>query len=95
MGHIGSIGLHKGHVGHIWVHPSFLILGNHRLPLATIHLVDDKGYLMFEAYFEVLYPYLIDDSFRTLTVHHCFLLDDHWLPLTTIQFVCDNKKSTF
>ena len=32
------------------------------------------GNLKFEAYFEVLYPFEVVDSLRTLKVHHCLSL---------------------
>ena len=38
------------------------------LPLPTIDLMGDNREI--EAYFEVLYPFWVDDSLRTLKVHH-------------------------
>ena len=38
------------------------------LPLPTIDLVGDNREI--EAYFEVLYPFWVVDSLRTLKVHH-------------------------
>ena len=47
------------------------------------------GNLMFDAYFELLYPFQVTDSLRTLNVHHCF----PWLSLTIIYLVSDNGES--
>ena len=43
------------------------------LPLPTIHLVGDNREI--EAYFEMLYPFWVVDSLRTLKVHHYLCLD--------------------
>ena len=43
-------------------------------------------------YLEVLYPFWMVDSLRTLKSASLFVLGYHWLPLTTIDSVGDNRE---
>ena len=50
---------------------------------------------MVVAYCEVLYPLWVMDSLRTLKVHLCLCCGYHWLALSTIDLVVDNRKLRF
>ena len=48
-----------------------------------------------KAYFEVLYLFWVVDSLRILEVPALFVLAYHWLPLTTIDLMKDNRNLKF